>query len=64
MSINTQAFANVVFHFQRLLDELASLDDASRAKFEALISGTGGTVLMACKLERRIKSENYQLYLA
>ncbi|NNL87306.1 MAG: glutathione S-transferase family protein [Myxococcales bacterium] len=61
--IKTQAFANVVFHFQRLLDVVSSLDDAGRAKFEALVSRTGGTELMASKLGRRMKSENYQLFL-
>ena len=63
-TVKTQAFANVVRHFQRLLDVVASLDDADRTKFEALMARTGGTDLMSTKMERRIKSEYYQLFLA
>ena len=63
-TVKTQAFANVVRHFQRLLDVVASLDDADRTKFEALMARTGGTDLMSTQMERRIKTEYYQLFLA
>ena len=62
-AVKTQAFANVVYHFQRLLDVVASLDDAGGRKFGALMESTGGTDLMSTQMEHRIKSEYYQLFL-
>ncbi|MCY4386826.1 MAG: glutathione S-transferase C-terminal domain-containing protein [Desulfurellaceae bacterium] len=62
--IKTQAFANVVYHFQRVLDVVASLDQSGRTKFEALVAQTGGSELMATRIERRIQSEHYRLSLA
>ena len=64
ITINTQAFANVVYHFQRVLDVVAALDDDGRANFDALVARTGGSDLMSTKLTRRIKSEHYQFLLA
>ena len=63
-TIRTQAFGNVVHHFQRVLDVIAALDDGGRASFDALIARTGGSELMLTKIERRIQSEHYRLLLA
>jgi glutathione S-transferase len=62
--IHSQAFSNVVYHFQRVLDVIADLDDRGRADFDALMSRTGGDSLMSTKLARRIKSEHYGFQLA
>lgn len=60
----SEAFANVVYHFQRVLDVIDTLDDEGKARFDALMERTGGTSLMAAKLNRRIKSEYYGFQLA
>ncbi|MFT4564844.1 MAG: glutathione S-transferase [Gammaproteobacteria bacterium] len=62
-TVKTQAFANVVYHFQQVLDVIDALDDKGRANFDTFISRTGGSELMSTKPRRRIKSEHYQLLL-
>ncbi len=62
--IHSQAFSNVVYHFQRIVDVIAELDDAGRTDFDALMTRTGGSALMSKKLARRIKSEHYCFQLA
>jgi len=57
--IHSQAFSNVVHHFQRVCDVISTLSDEGKASFEALMESTGGTSLMSTKLARRIKTENY-----
>ena len=62
-TIKTEAFANVVHHFQRVLDVVDGLDEESRARFDELISQTGGEQMMATRLTHRIKAEYYKLLL-
>ena len=64
VEVHSQAFSNVVYHFQRLTDELACLDADGRARFDALVDSTGGTRLMSTTLARRMKSEHYGFQLA
>ena len=64
VTVHSEAYANVVYHFQRVLDTIASLDDNGRANFDALMSRTGGAELMSTTLTRRIKSEYYEILLA
>ena len=62
--VHSQAFANVVYHFQRVLDVVEGLDADGKARFDALMARTGGSDLMSAKLARRIKSEYYGFQLA
>lgn len=63
-TIRTQAFGNVVYHFQRVLDVIAALDADGRADVDALLARTGGGELMSTGIERRIQSAHYRLLLA
>lgn len=63
-SITSQAFANVVYHFQRVQDVIAALDTAGRDAFDNLMDRTGGSAVMATPLTRRLQAKNYQLLLA
>jgi glutathione S-transferase len=62
-TVRRRAFADAPYHFQRLLDVIADLDSDSRAKFDGLIKSVGGAALMAARLARPIKSENYRFLL-
>ncbi|MGR8949182.1 MAG: glutathione S-transferase family protein [Gammaproteobacteria bacterium] len=64
VTVHSQAYSNVVYHFQRVLDVVESLDSAGRQKFDTLMLEVGGTELISSQLTRRIKSENYQFLLA
>lgn len=64
VEVHSQAFSNVVHHFQRLADIVAGLGDDGRAKFETLVARTGGARLMSTTLARRTKSEHYGVQLA
>ena len=59
VTIHSQAFSNVVHHFQRVVDVIETLDDNGKAAFNRLMTRTGGAGLMSTKLARRIKTENY-----
>ena len=63
-TIHTEAYANVVYHFQRVADILDALDDDGRGRFDALMARTGGGDLMATRLVRRMKFEYYRFLLA
>lgn len=63
-AVHSVAFANVVYHFQRVLDVVEALDGEGRRHFDALMSRTGGSDLLSAKLIRRIKSEHYRFLLA
>jgi len=62
--IHSQAFSNVVYHFQRTLDVVTELDEPGKSDFDALMARTGGSALMSAKLARRINSEYYCFLLA
>ncbi len=64
VEVHSQAFSNVVHHFQRLADIVAALGEDGRARFEALMARTGGAGLMSTTLARRMKSEHYGFQLA
>lgn len=64
VTIHSQAFSNVVHHFQRLLEVIDGLDPEGRASFDALMKSVGGEEFLAARLARPIKSENYQYLLA
>ncbi len=61
--IHSQAFSNVVYHFQRVLDVVSEFDNNGKAAFDGLMARTGGAGLMSTTLARRIKSEHYCLLL-
>ncbi|MEM7543038.1 MAG: glutathione S-transferase family protein [Pseudomonadota bacterium] len=62
--IHSQAFANVVYHFQRILEVIDGFEDSGKERFDALMARHGGTALMSTRLKGRIKSEDYALRLA
>ncbi len=64
VQIHSQAFSNVVYHFQRVLDVVAELDENGAADFNSLMTRTGGDGLLSTKLARRIKSDDYCFRLA
>ena len=64
VTVHSQAFSNVVYHFQRVQDVISSLDEQGKPNVSALLAKTGGESLMATQLARRIKSENYGFQLA
>ena len=64
VTIHSQAFSNVVHHFQRVVDVIDALDENGKAAFDSLMTRTGGAGLMSTKLARRIKSEHYCFKLA
>jgi glutathione S-transferase len=59
VALHSQAFSNVVHHFQRVVDVIDALDENGKAAFNSLLEHTGGASLMSTKLTRRIKTENY-----
>ncbi len=63
-SFRRQGFASAVYHFQRLMDVINSLDAGDRTKFDALISSVGGEALLSAHFARRIKFEFYKYLLA
>ena len=62
--IHSQAFSNVVYHFQRVLDVIAALSNDGKIRFDSLMKNVGGDSLMSTKLSRRIKSEHYCFMLS
>jgi len=46
-----------------VLDVVAGLDSAGRARFNETASRTGGEKLLVARLGRRIKRENYKYIL-
>ena len=62
--IHSQAFSNVVYHFQRVLDVIAALNNDGKIRFDSLMKNVGGDSLMSTKLSRRIKSEHYCFMLS
>ena len=64
VTVHSQAFSNVVYHFQRVLDVIAALDKDGKAKFDSLMARTGGSDLMSANLAHRIKGEHYSFKLA
>jgi hypothetical protein len=62
--IHSQAFSNVVYHFQRVLDVVADLDGDGKAGFESVMENVGGASLMSTRLAHRINSEHYRFLLA
>lgn len=63
-TVHSQAYANVVYHFQRVIDVIDSLDQAGQQQFAALMESVSGSELMSTRLERRLKSEDYKFLLA
>ena len=56
-------FIDAVYHFQRVLDVIESLDSDGRRRFDDLVQRTGGSELMAMRPARRLKSEYYRFVL-
>ena len=61
--VHSQAFGNVVHHFQRVCEVISTLSNEEKTSFDELMKSTGGTSLMSTKLTRRIKIENYTFML-
>ena len=57
-------FIDAVYHFQRVLDVIESLDSDERRRFDDPVQRTGGSELMAMCPARRLKSEYYRFVLA
>lgn len=56
-------FIDAVYHFQRALDVIESLEPNTRRRFDALVEQTGGSQLMALRPARRLTREYYRLVL-
>ena len=56
-------FIDALYHFQRVLDVIKSLDSNGRRRFDNLVQRTGGSELMAMRPARRLKSEYYRFVL-
>ncbi len=54
---------DAVYHFQRVLDVLAGLDEEGHTRFDRVVSRNGGEELLASGPIRRIKSEHYKFVL-
>ncbi len=63
VTVHSQAFSNVVYHFQRAQDVIKGLDEDGQAAVGRLFEKIGGTTLMSTKLSRRLKSEHYRFQL-
>jgi glutathione S-transferase len=61
--IHRRDYVDAVYHFQRVLDVVAGLDGEGRARFGETVDRAGGKELLAARLVRRIKSENYRFVL-
>ena len=57
-------FIDAVYHFQRVLDVIESLESDTRSRFDALVEQTGGSELMGMRPARRLASEYYRFVLA
>ena len=57
-------FIDAVYHFQRVLDVIESLESDARSRFDALVRQTGGSELMGMHPARRLASEYYRFVLA
>jgi hypothetical protein len=63
LQVRRQVFSDALYHFQRVLDVVAGLDSEGRARFEKVVSRTGGEAVLSAHLKRRIKSEGYRFVL-
>jgi hypothetical protein len=61
--IHRRDYVDAVYHFQRVLDVVAGLGGEGRERFGKIVDRTGGTELLAARLARRIKTENYRFVL-
>jgi hypothetical protein len=61
--VHSQAFSNVVHHFQRVCEVISTLSNEEKTSFDELMKSTGGTSLMSTKRTRGIKIENYTFML-
>ena len=57
-------FIDAVYHFQRALDVIESLEPDARSRFDALVEQAGGSDLMGMRPTRRLTREYYRLVLA
>jgi hypothetical protein len=58
--IHRRDYVDAVYHFQRVVDVVAGLDAEGREKVDEIVDRTGGRELLAARLARRIRSENYK----
>ena len=56
-------FIDAMYHFQRVLDVIGSLDKNSQRRFDDLVQRTGGSELIVMRPARRLKSEYYRFVL-
>ena len=63
VQFHRKVFSDALYHFQRVLDVVAGLDGEGRARFDEIVNRAGGGELLAARLARRIKSENYRFVL-
>ena len=61
--IHRRDYVDTVYHFQRVLDVVAELDEKGRVRVGEVVDRAGGKELMDARLARRIKSENYRFVL-
>jgi hypothetical protein len=61
--IHRRDYVDAVYHFQRVLDVVAGLDEEGRQRFEEIVDRAGGRELLSARPARRIKSENYRFVL-
>jgi len=53
-----------LWHFDKVLSRARAPSGAAKARFDALVQGTGGESVMALTLARPLKRENYVLVVA
>ncbi len=61
--IHRRDYVDAVYHFQRVLDVVTGLDGEGRERFGEIVDRAGGRELLAARLARRIKSEDYRFVL-
>jgi hypothetical protein len=61
--LHRRDYVDAVYHFQRVLDVVAELDGEGRERLGEIVDRAGGRELLAVRLARRIKSENYTFVL-
>ena len=61
--IHRRDYVDAVYHFQRVLDVVAGLDGEGRERLGRIVGRAGGKELLAARLARRIKTENYRFVL-
>jgi len=61
--IHRRDYVDAVYHFQRVLDAVAGLDEEGRKRLDVIVDRTRGRELLTARPVRRIKSENYRFVL-